>query len=123
MRSYILCLQCESSLSLNWLIVSAFTTLGGKLFQSFTTRLAKKYFLTSRRHDCFCSLTLCPLVTELENLNILSAGILSNPLIILKVYIISPLFCLWNKEGNFNCLSLSLYDLSRNSGINLVARL
>ena len=41
-RSYSVCLQWESSLSLNWFTVSASTTYGGKLFQSFTTRLKKR---------------------------------------------------------------------------------
>ena len=59
-----MCAQCESKRFLNWLRVSAFTTAGGRLFQSLMTLTEKALRRMRVMALGFASFHGCPLVSR-----------------------------------------------------------
>ena len=93
------------------------------LFHRLMTQLLKKCPLKAVSHRSLNSFWLCPLVLDSpESLNRLS--VVSHILFMyLNTLIMSPLWRLYTREGNFKCLSLSSYDMWEISGISFVALL
>ena len=115
--------QALSSLLLKESIEGASTTSFGRLFQRFTARWLKKYFLKLSLECDFCSFRLCPLVfcSSSSYLSRIFIAVSYPPVRYLYVSIMSPRWRRWYNVGSLSLFKRSGYGRSFNSGIIFVA--
>ena len=98
------------------------TISSGRLFHSFMHLVGKEFSLNDFLTCCFSKRNKWPRVLLSLKVKILLISMLSNPLIILKIWIRSNLCLLYNNVCRLRFLSLSSYGKSFSSGTIFIAR-